>query len=93
MYTGWFFGMIIGTNSVNWSLVSSALGPRFSRTCSILQPFRVAPMLDNPWLIGLSWLVCIPIPVYATLSTLETKMRKNSPDQQRQKQQQTIDII
>ncbi|WP_217493271.1 26S protease regulatory subunit [Haladaptatus sp. W1] len=46
-------------------------------------------MLDNPWLMGLSWVVCIPIPVFATLSTLDDQDEENSSDATEKQQVQS----
>ena len=58
-------------------------------SAATLQPFRVPLMLDNPWLMGLSWVVCIPIPVFATLSTLEDQDEANSSDTKEKQQFQS----
>ncbi|MFB9809103.1 ATP-binding protein [Haladaptatus pallidirubidus] len=60
MYPGWFLGAIIGLISLTgvWFLpLWNDVSPEFA---TILQPFRVDPMLDNLWLMILSWLACIP---------------------------------
>lgn len=83
---GDLFGMVIGTSVLTmiwilplWRHFSPALA-------AVLQPLRVASMFDQLWLIGISWLVCIPIPVYATLSTFE-KQKKSDSTITRQSQQ------
>jgi hypothetical protein len=60
MYPGWFLGAIIGLIPLTgvWFLpLWNHVSPEFA---AILQPFRVAPMPDNWWLMILSWLACIP---------------------------------
>ena len=56
MYPGWFLGAIIGLIPLTgvWFLpIWNHVSPEFA---AILQPFRVAPMPDNSWLMILSWL-------------------------------------
>jgi AAA+ superfamily predicted ATPase len=59
--TGWILGEITGLILLTgvWFLPLWAhLSPQLA---GVLQLFRVAPMLDDPWLMGLSWIACIPI--------------------------------
>ena len=75
---GDLFGMIIGTSLLTILWIFPLWNHVFPAFAAVLQPFHVASMFDNPWLIGLSWLVCIPIPVYATLSAIENQGRNKS---------------
>jgi AAA+ superfamily predicted ATPase len=75
---GDLFGMIIGTSLLTILWFFPLWNHVFPAFAAVLQPFHVASMFDNPWLIGLSWLVCIPIPVYATLSAIEDQGRNKS---------------
>ncbi|WP_227379093.1 ATP-binding protein [Haladaptatus halobius] len=75
MYPGWFLGAIIGVLPLTgiWFLpLWSHVSPEFA---AILQPFRVESMLDNSWLMILSWLTCIPAQIMG-LAHLE---QGNSP--------------
>ncbi|WP_227357558.1 ATP-binding protein [Haladaptatus salinisoli] len=59
--SGWILGEVIGLTLLTgvWFLpLWSHLSPQLA---GVLQLFRVAPMLDGPWLMGLSWIACIPI--------------------------------
>ncbi|WP_266081579.1 ATP-binding protein [Haladaptatus caseinilyticus] len=59
--TGWILGEITGLILLTgvWFLPLWAhLSPQLA---GVLQLFRAAPMLDDPWLMGLSWIACIPI--------------------------------
>ncbi|WP_423746941.1 AAA family ATPase (plasmid) [Haladaptatus sp. SPP-AMP-3] len=59
--SGWILGEVIGLALLTgvWFLpLWTHLSPQLA---GVLQLFRVAPMLDDPWLMGLSWIACIPI--------------------------------
>ena len=59
--TGWILGEITGLTLLTgvWFL---PLWTHFSpQLAEVLQLFRVAPMLDDPWLMGLSWIACVPV--------------------------------
>ncbi|WP_458189794.1 AAA family ATPase [Haladaptatus sp. NG-WS-4] len=85
----WFFGMMIGIAVLTGIWFLPLWGDFVPGSVTILQPFRVSPMFDNPWLMGLSWVVCIPIPVFATLSTLDNQDKENSSKKEKEQIQST----
>ncbi|WP_211250901.1 AAA family ATPase [Haladaptatus cibarius] len=59
--TGWILGEVIGLTLLTGVWFLPLWTHLFPQLAGILQLFRVAPMLDEPWLMGLSWIACIPI--------------------------------
>ncbi|WP_217493346.1 26S protease regulatory subunit [Haladaptatus sp. W1] len=94
--TGWVLGEITGLILLTgvWFLPLWAhLSPQLA---GVLQLFRVAPMLDDPWLMGLSWIACIPIQLTSfsvmlgsdeDLSRETKKKRAQSRDRSQQERQ------
>ncbi|USZ73550.1 ATP-binding protein [Natronosalvus halobius] len=67
---GWFLGIIVGSVMLTavWLLpLLEGLWPSFGR---IFQPLRIAALFDDTLLVGLSWLVSVPMMTYANLSGL-----------------------
>jgi SpoVK/Ycf46/Vps4 family AAA+-type ATPase len=88
--TGWILGEITGLTLLTgvWFL---PLWSHFSpQLAEVLQVFRVAPMLDDPWLMGLSWIACVPVQLRSFSVVLGTN-EDHSKDTKKQQVQSTHD--
>ena len=88
--TGWILGEISGLILLTgvWFLpLWAQLSPQLA---GVLQLFRVAPMLDDPWLMGLSWIACIPIQL-TSFSVVLSSDEGQSKETEKQRVQSTQD--
>lgn len=88
--TGWILGEVIGLTLLTgvWFLpLWSHLSPQLA---AVLQLFHVAPMLDDPWLMGLSWVACIPIQLTSFSVVLDSD-ENHSKDTKKQRVHSTLD--
>lgn len=88
--TGWILGEITGLILLTgvWFLpLWVHLSPQLA---GVLQFFRVAPMLDDPWLMGLSWIACIPIQL-TSFSVMLGSDEDHTKETKKQRAQSTPD--
>jgi SpoVK/Ycf46/Vps4 family AAA+-type ATPase len=88
--TGWILGEITGLTLLTgvWFLpLWTHLSPQLAE---VLQVFRVAPMLDDPWLMGLSWIACVPVQLRSFSVVLGTD-EDHSKDTKKQQVQSVHD--
>lgn len=74
----WAFGILIGSAALTivWFLpLWKHSWPSLAET---LAPLRVSAMFDSSWLIGLSWLACIPLMVSTSLGTATDNIEEKS---------------
>jgi AAA+ superfamily predicted ATPase len=88
--TGWILGEITGLTLLTgvWFLpLWTHLSPQLA---AVLQVFRVAPMLNDPWLMGLSWIACIPMQL-TSFSVVLGSDEEHSKDSKKQRIQPAQD--
>lgn len=83
---GWFLGIIGGAAmlTVVWFLpFLEGLWPMMGR---VFQPLRIAALFDDPLLVGLSWLVSVPMMVYSNLAGFTENSLNSDSSQTNEKQ-------
>ena len=67
VYRGWAFGVLLGATMLSAVWFLPLWEDSWPAAAAVLSPFRVSGLFENAWLTGLSWLVAVPIMVYANL--------------------------
>ena len=67
VYRGWAFGVLLGGSLLSAVWFLPLWKSSWPAAAEALSPFRVPGLFENTWLLGLSWIVAVPIMVYANL--------------------------
>lgn len=78
----WVFGILIGSAVLTAVWFLPAWENSWTSLAAALAPLRVSSMFDRLWLMGLSWLACIPLMISTSLGTATDNIEeKSSPSE------------
>ena len=78
----WVFGILIGSAVLTAVWFLPAWENSWTSLAETLAPLRVSSMFDRLWLIGLSWIACIPLMISTSLGTATDNIEeKSSPSE------------
>lgn len=80
----WVFGTLIGSAVLTAVWFLPLWENNWSSVANTLAPLRVSSMFDSFWLIGLSWLACIPVMVSTSLGTATDNIEEKSAKSKQQ---------
>ncbi|MFC4360245.1 AAA family ATPase [Halobium salinum] len=78
----WVFGILIGSAVLTAVWFLPAWENSWTSLAETLAPLRVSSMFDRLWLMGLSWIACIPLMISTSLGTATDNIEeKSSPSE------------
>ncbi len=83
---GWFLGIIVGSAVLTAVWLLPLLEGSWPLVEGVIQPLRIAALFDDPLLVGLSWLVTVPMMAYANLAGLTDPSPESDTSKTKEKQ-------
>jgi AAA+ superfamily predicted ATPase len=83
---GWFLGIIVGSVVLTAVWLLPLLEGFWPSVGGVFQQLRIAALFDDPLLVGLSWLVSVPMMAYANLAGLTDTSPESDSSQTKEKQ-------
>ncbi|MFC7216549.1 AAA family ATPase, partial [Saliphagus sp. GCM10025334] len=82
---GWSLGIIIGACLLTLIWFLPLWGQSWPILAEKLRPLRVSVLFDDAWVMGLTWIVYIPMMMYVNLGAIVTDNTSSSVTQERQR--------